>query len=67
MRLENVPSVSLETKNINKIGLDMPSHSGKSQVIIIVDNIRKKIYPYQKTKISQKVSRKCLSFKRIKT
>ena len=30
VRSENVPSVSSETKNINKVDLDMPSHSGKS-------------------------------------
>ena len=32
--------VSLETKNINKVGLDMSSHSGKSQVTTNVDNIK---------------------------
>ena len=30
VRSGDVPSVSLETKNINKVGLDMPSHSKKS-------------------------------------
>ena len=40
LRSEDIPSVSLETKNINKVGLDMPSHLGKSQVIAIADNIR---------------------------
>ena len=40
MRTHDVSSVSLETKNINKVGLDMPSHSGKRQAIAIVDNIR---------------------------
>ena len=40
MRTDDVPSVSSETKNINKVGLDIPSHSGKSQATTIVDNIR---------------------------
>ena len=40
MRSEDVPSVSLETKNINKAGLDMSSHLGKSQATVIADNIR---------------------------
>ena len=40
MRTDDVSSVSLETKNINKVGLDMQSHSGKSQVTTIVDNIK---------------------------
>ena len=31
VRTDNVSSVSSETKNIKKVGLDMPSHSGKSQ------------------------------------
>ena len=30
LRLEDVPTVSSETKSINKVGLDMPSYSGKS-------------------------------------
>ena len=40
VRSEDVPLVSSETKNINKVGLDMPPHSGKIQAIIIADNIR---------------------------
>ena len=40
MRTDDVSSVSSETKNINKVGLDMSSHSGKSQVTTIADNIR---------------------------
>ena len=32
--------VSSETKNINKVDLDMPSHTGKSQTTTITDNIR---------------------------
>ena len=40
MRSNDVSSASSETKNINKVGLDMPSHSGKSQAIAIADNIR---------------------------
>ena len=40
VRLEDVPSVSPETKNINKVNLDMLSHSGKSQATANVDNIR---------------------------
>ena len=40
MRSNDVSSASSETKNINKVGLDMPSHSGKSQATAIADNIR---------------------------
>ena len=40
VRLEGVPSVSLETKNFNKVDLDMSSHSGKSQATANADNIR---------------------------
>ena len=40
MRIDDVSSASFETKNIKKVGLDMPSHSGKRQAITIVDNIR---------------------------
>ena len=36
----DVSPVSSETKNINKVGLDMSSHLGKSQATTIVDNIR---------------------------
>ena len=39
MRTDDVFSVSSETKNINKVGLDMSSHSGKSQTTTIADNI----------------------------
>ena len=40
MRLEDVPLVSLETKNINKIGLDMLFHLGKIQATANADNIK---------------------------
>ena len=40
MWTDDVSSISSETKNINKVGLDMPSHSGKSQATTIADNIR---------------------------
>ena len=40
IRIDDVSSVSSETKNINKVGLDMSSHSGKSQATAIADNIR---------------------------
>ena len=33
--------LSLETKNINKVGLEMSSHSGKGHATANVDNIRK--------------------------
>ena len=39
MRTDDVSLVSSETKNINKVGLDMSSHSGKSQATTIADNI----------------------------
>ena len=40
MGTDDVSSVSSETKNINKVGLDMLSHSGKIQATAIADNIR---------------------------
>ena len=40
MRINDVSSVSSMTKNINKVGLDMSSHLGKSQATSIADNIR---------------------------
>ena len=40
IRSEDVPSVSSETKNINKVGLDMASHSRKSQATTNTENIR---------------------------
>ena len=40
MRTNDVSSASYKTKNIKKVGLDMPSHSGKSQATAIADNIR---------------------------
>ena len=39
LRSEDVSSVSSETKNINKVGLDMSSHLRKSQATTIADNI----------------------------
>ena len=66
MRTDDVSSVSPETKNINKVGLDMSSHSGKARQQLFLITLRQEIYPCQKTKISQKVLRKCLSYKRIK-
>ena len=42
MRSDDVSSASSETKNINKVDLDMLPHSGKSQVMTIADNIRTK-------------------------
>ena len=40
MRIYDVSSVSLKTKNINKVGLDMSSHLGKIQATVIADNIK---------------------------
>ena len=40
MRIEDVSLVSLETKNILKVDLDMSSSLGKSQVTTNADNIR---------------------------
>ena len=39
-RTKDVSSISSNTKNINKVGLDMLSHSGKSQTTTIADYIR---------------------------
>ena len=40
MRSDDVSSASPETKNINKVGLDMPSPSRKSQATTIANNIK---------------------------
>ena len=40
MRSDNVFPASSDTKNINKVGLDMPSHLGKSHATTITNNIR---------------------------
>ena len=40
VRTKDVSLVSSKTKNIKKVGLDMPSHPGKSQATTIADNIR---------------------------
>ena len=40
VRIEYISSVSSEAKNILKVGLDMPSHLGKSQSTSNADNIR---------------------------
>ena len=40
MRIEDASSVSVETKNITKVGLDMLSHPRKSQATANADNIR---------------------------
>ena len=42
MMIDDISSVSLETKNINKVGLDMSSHSRKSQATTIANNIMTK-------------------------
>ena len=40
VRTKDVSLVSSKTKNIKKVGLNMPSHLGKSQATIIANNIR---------------------------
>ena len=40
IRSDDVSLASPETKNINKVGLDMSSYSGKSQVTTIAENIK---------------------------
>ena len=40
MMTDDVSSASSETKNIKKVGLDMPSHSGKIQATSTADNVR---------------------------
>ena len=40
MRTYDVSPVFSNTKNINKLGLDISSHSRKSQATTIIDNIR---------------------------
>ena len=42
MMIDDISSVSLETKNINRVGLDMSSHSRKSQATTIANNIMTK-------------------------
>ena len=66
VRTEDVSPVSSKTKNINKIDLDMPSYSGKSQATTTADNIRTRDISLSKDKYLKRYSRKCLSFKRAK-
>ena len=40
VKTEDVSSVSLETKNIKNVGLDMSSHPGKSQATTNADDIK---------------------------
>ena len=40
VRIDDVSSASSETKNIKKVGLNMPSHSEKSQATANANNIR---------------------------
>ena len=40
VRTKDVSLVSSKTKNIKKVGLNIPSHPGKSQATTIADNIR---------------------------
>ena len=40
VRIDDVSSTSSKTKNIKKVGLDMPSDSGKSQTTATSDNTR---------------------------
>ena len=40
VRTDDASSASSKTKNIKNVGLDMPSHSGKSQATTTADNIR---------------------------
>ena len=39
MRTNDVSLAFFDTKNINKVGLDMLSHSGKSKATTIAENI----------------------------
>ena len=66
MRTDDVSSISSETKHINKVGLDMSSYSRKGRQQQLLITLGQKIYHCLRTKISEKVFRKCLSFKRIK-
>ena len=50
MRSDDVSSASSKTKNINKVSLDMLSHSGKSQATEIADNIRTRDISLSKSK-----------------
>ena len=50
VRTDDVSSASSETKNIEKVGLDMPSHSRKSQATTTADNIRTRDISLPKSK-----------------
>ena len=54
MRIEDASSVSLETKNILKVALDMSSHMGKSQGTTKANDIRKEDISLSKDKIISK-------------
>ena len=66
MRSHDVSSTSSKTKNINKVGLDMPSIWEKARQQQLLITLGQEIYPCLRAKISQKVFRKYLSFKMIK-
>ena len=54
MRTYDVSSTSFETKNINKVGLDMSSHSEKNQATTIADNFRTTDISFPKGKNTSK-------------
>ena len=66
VRTDDVSLASSETKNIKKVGLDMPSHTGKSQATTTADNIRTGNISMAKSKNISKGTQEMLSSKRIK-
>ena len=66
VRTDDVSLASSETKNIKKVGLDMPSHSGKSQATTTADNIRTEDISLPKSKNISKGTQEMPIFKRIK-
>ena len=58
VRTDDVSSASSETKNIKKVSLDMPSHSGKSQATATAYNIRTGVISLPKRKNISKGTQK---------
>ena len=67
IRTDNASSVSSKTKNINKVGLDMSSHSGKSQATTIADNPRTRDISLLKDKNISKGTHEMLILQKYKS
>ena len=67
IRIDDASLVSSKTKNINKVDLDMSSHSGKSQATTIVDNLRTRDISLLKDKNISKGTQEMLILQKYKS